>query len=190
METEYAEGDEEQDTPGDTPSDTSDSESMPDDDEAPDLITTREDFEDMLDDFLGNYELLGRKLLPVMPGATGVEKLHTLRSALGPSLPPRNEVEEEDDDEGNMPWGWGKEAEEEKKERWDCETILSTYSNLENHPRLIRARDNKPVPRITLDPRTGLPVVGEVPPPKGRKAKVQAIPEEEEEEDVDMRKSS
>ncbi|KZP28946.1 LTV-domain-containing protein, partial [Athelia psychrophila] len=177
METEYAEDGEQ-----DTPSDTSDSESMPDDeDEAPELITTREDFEDMLDDFLGNYELLGRKIRPVMPGSTGAEKLNTLRTGLGPSLP-RNEDEEEE--EANMPWGWGKEAEEEKKERWDCETILSTYSNLENHPRVIRARDNKLVPRITVDPRTGLPYVGEAPPPKpkGRKVKVQPILEEEEEE--------
>lgn len=179
METEYAE-DGENDTP-DTPSDTSDSESMPDDeDEAPELITTREDFESMVDDFLANYELLGRKLRPVMPGSTGVEKLNTLRTALGPSLP---RAEDDYDEEGQMPWGWGDEAEEEKKERWDCETILSTYSNLENHPRLIRARDNKPVPRITLDPRTGLPSVGDAPPAKGRKAKNQAIEEEEEEEE-------
>lgn len=27
--------------------------------------------------------------------------------------------------------------EEEVKEKWDCESILSTYSNLYNHPRLI-----------------------------------------------------
>lgn len=40
-------------------------------------------------------------------------------------------------------------------------TLEATYSNLENHPRLIRARDNRPVPKIRLDPRTGLPVVVE-----------------------------
>ncbi|CAE6459898.1 unnamed protein product [Rhizoctonia solani] len=65
-------------------------------------------------------------------------------------------------------------------DRWDCETILCTYfvpqeirdinfiydyptitaamySNLENHPRLILARDRRPVPRIQLHPKTGLP---------------------------------
>ena len=26
------------------------------------------------------------------------------------------------------------------EERWDCETILTTYSNVENHPRMIRER--------------------------------------------------
>ena len=25
----------------------------------------------------------------------------------------------------------------EEKEKWDCETILSTYSNLYNHPKVI-----------------------------------------------------
>jgi len=44
-----------------------------------------------------------------------------------------------------------------KRERWDCETVLSTYTNLENHPRMIRARDEKHIPKIKLDPRTGLP---------------------------------
>ncbi|KAJ3558999.1 hypothetical protein NM688_g603 [Phlebia brevispora] len=48
---------------------------------------------------------------------------------------------------------------DEDKDRWDCETILSTYSNLENHPRLIRARRTKPVAKIELDPKTGLPIV-------------------------------
>lgn len=37
--------------------------------------------------------------------------------------------------------------------------LIATYSNLENHPRMIRARDPKPVPKIHLDPKTGFPVV-------------------------------
>ena len=39
--------------------------------------------------------------------------------------------------------------------------LSATYSNLENHPRLIRARGDKPVPKIRLDPKTGLPSVVE-----------------------------
>ena len=35
----------------------------------------------------------------------------------------------------------------------------ATYSNLENHPHVIQARDSKPVPKIKLAPRTGLPTV-------------------------------
>ena len=37
--------------------------------------------------------------------------------------------------------------------------LVATYSNLENHPRLIRARQHKSVPRIQLDSKTGLPIV-------------------------------
>ena len=37
----------------------------------------------------------------------------------------------------------------------------ATYSNFENHPRLILARDKRPVPRIELHPKTGLPTVAE-----------------------------
>jgi len=53
------------------------------------------------------------------------------------------------------------EEEEDPKDRWDCETILSTYSNLENHPRVIRVRDSRKVAKIRLDPKTGLPLVAE-----------------------------
>jgi len=37
----------------------------------------------------------------------------------------------------------------------------ATHTNLENHPRLIRARDIKPVPKIVLDRKTGLPSIME-----------------------------
>jgi len=175
MEKEYAE--EEDNGDDDLSGDDSDS--------APDLITTREDFEAMMDDFLDNYELLGRKMKPVLPGDSGVDKLNTLRRALGQDDRVRIGItgDEDGSDEEKilMPF-----EEEDKKDRWDCETILTTYSNLENHPRLIRARDNKPVPKITLDPRTGLPVVldqANVKPPKGRRPPVHSISEEEDEED-------
>ena len=37
--------------------------------------------------------------------------------------------------------------------------FAATYSNLENHPRLIRASRGDRVPKIRLDPKTGLPFV-------------------------------
>ena len=37
--------------------------------------------------------------------------------------------------------------------------VKATYSNLENHPRLIRARDTQKATKIQLDPKTGLPFV-------------------------------
>ncbi|XP_068963576.1 protein LTV1 homolog [Petaurus breviceps papuanus] len=56
---------------------------------------------------------------------------------------------------------------EEPKEKWDCESICSTYSNLYNHPQLIRC---PPKPRhIQLSSKTGIPL--NVLPQKGPTAK-------------------
>ncbi|GJJ09602.1 hypothetical protein Clacol_003825 [Clathrus columnatus] len=125
-----------------------------DPDEAPDLIAAREDFEAVMDDFLENYELVGRRMRPTLKGDTGIDKLDTIRRALGAVNIKDEEDYIEEDKKILMPIDV-----DEEKERWDCETILSTYSNLENHPRLIRARDTKSTPKIKLDPKTGLPIV-------------------------------
>ncbi|NXA52896.1 LTV1 protein, partial [Nothocercus julius] len=56
---------------------------------------------------------------------------------------------------------------EESKEKWDCESILSTYSNLYNHPKLIE-EPSKPKP-IKISQKTGIPL--HVLPEKGLTAK-------------------
>lgn len=56
---------------------------------------------------------------------------------------------------------------EEPKEKWDCESILSTYSNLYNHPKLIE-EPSKPKP-IKISSKTGIPL--HVLPQKGLTAK-------------------
>lgn len=56
---------------------------------------------------------------------------------------------------------------EEAKEKWDCESICSTYSNLYNHPQLIKYQ---PKPKqIQLSSKTGIPL--HVLPKKGLTAK-------------------
>ncbi|XP_040821291.1 protein LTV1 homolog isoform X1 [Ochotona curzoniae] len=56
---------------------------------------------------------------------------------------------------------------EEPKEKWDCESICSTYSNLYNHPQLIKYQ---PKPKqIRLSSKTGIPL--DVLPVKGLTAK-------------------
>ncbi|XP_023567973.1 protein LTV1 homolog [Octodon degus] len=56
---------------------------------------------------------------------------------------------------------------EDTKEKWDCESICSTYSNLYNHPQLIRCH---PKPKqIHLSCKTGIPL--HVLPKKGLTAK-------------------
>ncbi|KAG2367707.1 LTV-domain-containing protein [Suillus spraguei] len=128
-------------------------------DEAPELVTSREDFEAMMDDFMDNYELLGRKLKPVLPGDSGAEKLNTLRQAMGQDERVRIRLADDDEDEVDDDRLFAGYNAAEKEDTWDCETVLTTYSNLENHPRVIRARASKPVPKITLDPKTGLPTL-------------------------------
>ncbi|NXC14173.1 LTV1 protein, partial [Corythaeola cristata] len=56
---------------------------------------------------------------------------------------------------------------EEPKEKWDCESILSTYSNLYNHPTLIK-EPSKPKP-IKISQKTGIPL--HILPQKGLTAK-------------------
>ena len=171
-----------------------------DSDEAPELITSREDFNSMVNEFLNDFEIVGRKMKPKLEGESGPEKLDVLRRAMGQDERVRisNDGNEEDDNDDLF-----SSDEEDKKDRWDCETILcgcfffiviiqnhnghisATYTNLENHPRLIRVRDPKPVPKITLDRKTGLPsLVDNVQNPQKIKKTV-AINASDESEDSD-----
>uniref|UniRef100_A0A8B9Q5X5 Protein LTV1 homolog n=1 Tax=Apteryx owenii TaxID=8824 RepID=A0A8B9Q5X5_APTOW len=56
---------------------------------------------------------------------------------------------------------------EESKEKWDCESVLSTYSNLYNHPKLIE-EPSQPKP-IKISQKTGIPL--HILPQKGLTAK-------------------
>lgn len=49
-----------------------------------------------------------------------------------------------------------------------------TYSNLENHPRLIRVRDSRKTPKIRLDPSTGLPLTSETAPVREKSVRTAA----------------
>ncbi|KAF8516083.1 Low temperature viability protein-domain-containing protein [Gautieria morchelliformis] len=139
-----------EDEEDDMPDDYEDSD---EDDEAPDLLAARDDFEAVMDDFLENYELVGKRMRPVLSGDTAAQKLDTIRRALG-GMRVNPGIGDDADDDEDIPMPHDVD---EKKDRWDCETILSTYSNLENHPRLIRAKEGRPVPSIRLHPRTGIP---------------------------------
>lgn len=96
---------------------------------APDLITSREDYAEMVDKFMDRYELLGRKLKPVLAGESGADKLETLRRALGQDERVRVVAMGEDDEEelGDDELFRAYDT-NEKEDRWDCETILSKWS--------------------------------------------------------------
>ncbi|KAM4866132.1 protein LTV1 homolog [Thomomys bottae] len=87
-------------------------------------------------------------------------KLNTLEPFEDQDLPP-NELQESEEEELITV------VLEEAKEKWDCESICSTYSNLYNHPQLIKYQ---PKPKqIHLSSKTGIPL--NVLPKKGLTAK-------------------
>ena len=92
-----------------------------DSDDAPELITSREDFNSMVNEFLNDFEIVGRKMKPKLEGESGPEKLDVLRRAMGQDERVRisNDGNEEDDNDDLF-----SSDEEDKKDRWDCETIL------------------------------------------------------------------
>lgn len=158
-----------------------------DDDEESDYVSGEEqeeraDFDAILDEFLEKYEIVGRKMQPKLEGETSAAKLDSMRQGLiKPEIP--EEVEE-------LPRAKLTHAalqpklerpEQRKRETWDCQTIVSTYSNLENHPTLIN--DKGPQKRIRIDPKTGMPILVEV--DRKQKAKKKSPLAEEEQQNED-----
>ncbi|OCF42599.1 protein LTV1 [Kwoniella heveanensis CBS 569] len=116
---------------------------------------SRDDFEAIMDDFLDNYEVVGRRLRPALGGTglTGTEKLSVLRSAIEGEDEAKEENRrrimriEEEDRERMKNRDRTKKTKEDKErvaepeeEKWDVQTILTTYTNTENHPAMIRSR--------------------------------------------------
>uniref|UniRef100_A0A224Z5W7 Protein LTV1 homolog n=1 Tax=Rhipicephalus zambeziensis TaxID=60191 RepID=A0A224Z5W7_9ACAR len=60
-------------------------------------------------------------------------------------------IEEEDDEMVDM-----QISNDAPKERWDCESIISTYSNLYNHPKLITEPKKE---KVKVSARTGIPII-------------------------------
>ncbi|CAO3641707.1 unnamed protein product [Cunninghamella blakesleeana] len=137
-----------------------------------DISKERADFEAILDDFLDNYEVVGNKIAPKLEGENSVQKLDTIRKTLD-RIHIKEEVEDEDEEKAkkqrsksNLDDPWAR-PEQRKKATWDCQSVLSTYSNLENHPTLIS--DRGPKKKISIDPKTGMPILVEDDRTKNRK---------------------
>ncbi|XP_054156173.1 protein LTV1 homolog [Oppia nitens] len=77
-----------------------------------------------------------------------------------------NKREEADNCDSNRPKDRGEvlteieiyENSKNREDRYDCESIISTYSNLYNRPKMISESNNKQSSRIQINERTGLPV--------------------------------
>ncbi|WWC65848.1 uncharacterized protein I303_108470 [Kwoniella dejecticola CBS 10117] len=114
---------------------------------------SRDDFEDIMDDFLENYEVVGRRMKPALGGTglTGAERFGVLREAIDGEDDLREEnrrrilqLEKEDRESVQIRDRLKKEpkvkVEQPEEEKWDVQTILTTYTNTENHPGMIRTR--------------------------------------------------
>lgn len=73
-----------------------------------------------------------------------------------------SDIDEESEDDDKLV---KMKFEERQKDTWDCESILSTYSNLYNHPKIIEdpPKEKKPTERtgtgtIKLSQKTGMPL--------------------------------
>ena len=65
------------------------------------------------------------------------------------------DMSEDEEDESQM---FAQFMKEEPKEKWDCESIISTYSNIYNHPKLIEEERRGPSKKYELHKRTGIPI--------------------------------
>ncbi|KAI8095765.1 Low temperature viability protein-domain-containing protein [Thamnidium elegans] len=142
----------------------------------------RADFDAILDEFLEKYEIVGRKMQPKMEGETSAAKLDSMRQGLL-----KTHIHEEEIHEPRQKLTQAalqpklERPEMKKRETWDCQSIVSTYSNLENHPALIN--DKGPSKRIRIDPKTGMPILVEVERKKRASKKNRSEEQEEEEEE-------
>ncbi|KAJ2206153.1 Protein ltv1 [Coemansia sp. RSA 518] len=128
-------------------------------------LSTRADFESVLNEFLNDYELTGKKMQAVVEGGTGAGKLGTYRDGLAGGEESRKAVVRAAErilDEAAAKTDEQDAAEVaamfQPKERtaWDCQSILSTYSTLDNHPATIHEAR---APRIRVSRKSGFPVV-------------------------------
>ncbi|ORY96516.1 Low temperature viability protein-domain-containing protein [Syncephalastrum racemosum] len=144
------------------------------------LLEDRDDFDDIVGELLDKKELVGKKMQPRLEGGTAEGKLDTLRSALMATRLDDEIIEAEKAkkkksgaEEVDI---WARPTQQTKA--WDCQTVLSTYSNLENHPQLIS--DRGPRKKIVIDPKTGMPSLVAPEPRKSARSKLQESAAEEE----------
>ncbi|KAJ2367741.1 Protein ltv1 [Coemansia sp. RSA 2610] len=128
-------------------------------------ISSRADFESVLNEFLNDYELTGKKMQPVLAGGSGAGKLDKYRDGLAEDALSRRAVVQAGERISAESAAKSKEQDDaeiaemfREKERtpWDCQSILSTYSTLDNHPATIY---EERAPRIRVSRKSGFPIV-------------------------------
>ncbi|KAL1005967.1 hypothetical protein UPYG_G00066260 [Umbra pygmaea] len=119
-------------------------------------------------DVEGHIEPDSARLEEVIQDYFKQKKLDSLRpDDLGPKVLPVLKEEDDDEDSEEEEHGMETLVLEAPAEKWDCETIISTYSNLYNHPKVIK--DPPKVKPIRVSNKTGIPL--DVLPERGMTAK-------------------
>ncbi|KAJ2655237.1 Protein ltv1 [Coemansia sp. RSA 1200] len=135
----------------------------------PKPLSTRPDFDNVMRDFLDSYELTGKKMQTKVEGTTGAGKLSTYRHAMLDDTATGAEnrrrllaVGTRQIEETNAKTKEMDDAEIDElfkgpeRTPWDCQSVLSTYSNLDNHPAVIYEERK---PQIRVSRKSGFPVV-------------------------------
>lgn len=163
---------------------------------------TRGDFDKIMDEFLDKHEVVAGKMRPVLGDRTTTadEKLEMIRKGLG-EVRITDNGEDVDSPASENPF-LNPSIIGADREQWDVQTIQTTKTNLENHPRTIAAAesvaptasraptmigartrmleaDEKRIPKIKIHPRTGVPqIVGYTVAQKDKKAQEPTEPTE------------
>lgn len=140
--------------------------------------------DDIFDDFLNNNELVGNKLRERLGNrnTTASEKVDILRQELGEMrLIDKLSIEDVDDQRESYDEVIFRDLKSRAqiRQEWDVETVLTSKTNLENHPRTIASvtshlprsiaasavisrngnQSSIRMPKVKINPRTGVPEV-------------------------------
>merc|ERR1719266_1088756 len=99
----------------------------------------------------GTLEESGERMEQLIAEARAKKLLERQQIDFAKQLARKIELEDSDDNDEGF-----ETVLVEPEEKWDCESILTTYSTLYNHPKVISERSNKPVP-IKISEKTGVP---------------------------------
>ncbi|KAL6598411.1 hypothetical protein LY90DRAFT_671392 [Neocallimastix californiae] len=136
-----------------------------------------EHYDKLFDEFLDSKDVLGKKVIEKFAGGVPSEQIAELREELKTKEFDILKYEEEQSNKKEKVQMIERElSKNEKRERnnWDCETIITTYTNIYNHPKMIKDDSIKKI-HVT---RKGLPIVEK-----------EVSEEEEEEEEYEVREN-
>jgi len=136
-------------------------------------------YDRLFDEFLDSKDVLGKKVIDKFAGGIPSEQIAELREELKTKEFDILKYEEEQRNKKEKVQMIERELsknEKREKNNWDCETIITTYTNIYNHPKMIKDDTVKKI-HVT---RKGLPII---------EKEVSEEEEEEEEEEYEVREN-